>query len=263
MKKKVLQELVDQSVIVNNLAMHFVTNRGPVRDEENVIIFVHGLTVSYRYMRPVACEMVDSYRVYIPDLPGFGKSAKPVRALALDGLVDALVEWMDVVGVERAVFVGNSLGCQVLARLALQYPGRVTHLVLTGPTMDVRARTAHQEITRFLLNIPGEPASLYPIIIQDTHDIGLRRLLQTFRYGLQDDIAQHLPFISVPTLVVRGEQDPIAPQRWAEEVAKLLPHGRLVVIPSAAHCVNYNSPRQLARCIRAFLKQGTTLPNSA
>ncbi len=231
-----------------------MTNKDSVHAEEDVIIFVHGLTVSYRYMCPVARELVDSYRVYIPDLPGFGKSAKPTQALDLDEQVDALVAWMDVVGVKQATFVGNSLGCQILARLALQHPERVTHLVLTGPTMDIRARTAHQEIMRFLMNVPREPFSLYPIVIQDMLDLGLRRLVQTFRYGLQDDITQHLPSINIPTLVVRGSRDTIAPQRWAEEVTKLLPYGRLVVIPNAAHDITYNSPRRLARCIRAFLK---------
>ncbi len=241
-------------MIVENLAIHFMTNRGPVHDEEKVIVFVHGLTVSYRYMCPVACELVDAYRVYIPDLPGFGKSAKPARALDLDGLAGALVAWMDVVGVRRATFVGNSLGCQVLTRLSVQHPERVTHLVLTGPTMDIRARTAHQEVTRFLINIPGEPTSLYPIVVRDAFDIGLRRFAQTFKYGLQDDIRQYLPSITMPTLVVRGSRDTIAPQHWAEEVTQMLPCGQLVVIPHAAHCVNYNSPRQLASCIRAFLQ---------
>jgi pimeloyl-ACP methyl ester carboxylesterase len=233
-----------------------MTNKGLVYAEEDVIIFVHGLTVSYRYMCPVACELVDSYRVYIPDLPGFGKSSKPAHVLDLDELVGALVAWMDVVGVKQAIFVGNSLGCQILARLALQHPERVTHLVLTGPTMDVRARTAHQEIARWLINIVGEPSSLYPIVIKDFLDLGLRRFVQTFRYGLQDDITERLPSIPMPTLVVRGSHDTVAPQRWVEEVTNLLPCGRLVVIPNAAHDINYNSPRQLARCIRAFLKTG-------
>ena len=257
MKQKELQELVDQSVVADNLAIHFMTNRGPVRDEEKAIVFVHGLTVSHRYMRPVACEMVDAYRVYIPDLPGFGESAKPAHALDLDGLATAMVAWMDVVGIERATFVGNSLGCQVLTRLAVRHPERVTHLVLTGPTMDTRARTAHQEAMRFLINVPGEPTSLYPIVVKDAFDIGLRRFVQTFRYGLQDDITQRLPAINMPTLVVRGSRDTIAPQRWVEQVTQTLPCGQLAVIPHAAHCVTYNSPRQLADCIRTFLETTT------
>ena len=60
----------------------------------------------------------------------------------------------------------------------------------------------------------------------------------------------------MPTLVVRGSRDQIVPQRWAEEAARLLPMGRLVVIPGAAHTANYSAPMELAHVTRAFLSEG-------
>jgi 2-hydroxy-6-oxonona-2,4-dienedioate hydrolase len=57
----------------------------------------------------------------------------------------------------------------------------------------------------------------------------------------------------VPALVVRGTFDTIVPQRWAVEATRLLPQGRLIVIPRAAHDVNYNHPVQLAQAIRTLL----------
>jgi 2-hydroxy-6-oxonona-2,4-dienedioate hydrolase len=54
-------------------------------------------------------------------------------------------------------------------------------------------------------------------------------------------------------LVVRGEKDPIAPQRWAEEMVQRLPNGRLQVIPAAAHVPNYSDGNALAALIRDFL----------
>ncbi|MDQ3880940.1 MAG: alpha/beta hydrolase, partial [Chloroflexota bacterium] len=64
-----------------------------------------------------------------------------------------------------------------------------------------------------------------------------------------------LPCVRVPTLVVRGGRDPIVPQAWAEEVARLLPRGRLVVIPGAAHAVNHDAPAALARVVLPFLTE--------
>ena len=78
--------------------------------------------------------------------------------------------------------------------------------------------------------------------MRDYWQCGLRRLIGTFRYALQDRIEEKLPYVRVPTLVVRGGKDPIVPQRWCEEAVRLLPQGRLVVIPGAGHTVNYNSP---------------------
>ncbi|MFL5664956.1 MAG: alpha/beta fold hydrolase [Ktedonobacteraceae bacterium] len=57
----------------------------------------------------------------------------------------------------------------------------------------------------------------------------------------------------VPTLVIRGSIDAITPQRWAEEVTKLLPKGRLVVIEGAYHDVQDGAPEELAREIYTFL----------
>lgn len=56
--------------------------------------------------------------------------------------------------------------------------------------------------------------------------------------------------------MVRGSRDPIVPQRWAEEVARLLPRGRLEVIPGGPHVVNYTVPAEFVRVIRPFLEGG-------
>lgn len=90
-------------------------------------------------------------------------------------------------------------------------------------------------------------------MIRDYRDAGLRRALDAFRRMIEDPIEEKLPRIQAPTLVVRGSRDPIVPQRWAEEVTHLLPRGRLVVIPGAAHTINYSAPRELARATLSFL----------
>lgn len=66
-------------------------------------------------------------------------------------------------------------------------------------------------------------------------------------------MSAHLRGIRAPTLGVRGARDPIVPQRWAEEAARLLPRGRLVVIPGAAHSITFHAPLELTRVIRPFL----------
>ena len=82
---------------------------------------------------------------------------------------------------------------------------------------------------------------------------GPRRTFATLRYALEDRIEAKLPRVAVPTLVVRGEKDPIVPQRWAEEVTSLLPNGRLVVIKGAPHATNYDTPTPLVHTILSFL----------
>jgi len=218
------------------------------------IIMLHGLIVSSRYMTPTAVQLAPYYRVYLPELPGFGKSDKPDHYQNLDEMADTLAAWMTEIGLPQAVLLGNSLGCQIIARFAIRHPERIQAAILVSPTMDACARTAHQEISRWLLNALREPFSLYPLVLRDFLDIGFRRFKATFRHGLQDKIEDYLPQINVPTLVVRGSLDTIVPQYWAECVARLLPQGKLVVLDNAAHDVNYNAPTELAKSVRAFLE---------
>jgi 2-hydroxy-6-oxonona-2,4-dienedioate hydrolase len=60
--------------------------------------------------------------------------------------------------------------------------------------------------------------------------------------------------ITVPTLVVRGSRDVLVPQRWAERMVRLLPQGRLLVMPGLAHTIIYTAPAVFVEAIRPFLR---------
>ena len=225
------------------------------------MVLVHGLVVSSRYMAPTAERLAPHYRVFAPDLPGFGRSENPPHVLDVAGLSDALSAWMEAVGLERAALVGNSMGCQIIADLAVRHPGRVERAVLQGPTMDPLGRSAPRQIGRWLLDAPREPLSLLPIELLDYLSAGTRRAWRTFRFALEDPIEEKLLHVRVPTLVVRGSRDPIVPQRWAEEAAGLLPVGRLSVIPDAAHTANYGRAAEFGRVVREFLDEGAHPPS--
>jgi 2-hydroxy-6-oxonona-2,4-dienedioate hydrolase len=217
------------------------------------IILVHGIGVASRFMVPAAEVLSPYHRVYAPDLPGFGESVKPAHALNILELADTLAGWTGAIGLESAAFLGNSFGCQIVVELALRYPQLVERVVLQGPTMDPQARTAWRQIARLLRNSRREPLSHGLISAREYPRCGLHRLLKTFRYALEDHIEEKLPHVRVPALVVRGSKDPIVPQRWAEEVAKLLPKGKLAVVPGAPHTVVYDAPLELARVVSPFL----------
>jgi 2-hydroxy-6-oxonona-2,4-dienedioate hydrolase len=174
-------------------------------------------------------------------------------------LADALAAWMRAMKLTSAALLGNSFGCQVIAEVGVRHPALISRAILQGPTMDPRARTVPRQLLRWAVNSPFEPRpawiSLGSVVRQDYRDAGVRRVIATFRHALRDRIEDKLPHLDVPTLVVRGARDPIAPQRWAEEAARLLPQGRLVVVPGAAHTMNFTSPDALARVVRPFVEQ--------
>ena len=239
--------------VVGGLRMHARVPADPAPREAPIVVLVHGLVVSSRYMVPTLSCLAADHRVYAPDLPGFGRSEKPPRALDIPALARALDGWMEVMGLGSAVFVGNSMGCQVIAELAVRSPARVERAVLQGPTMAPGERTLLRQAARLALDCFREPPSLIPIELLDLLSAGPLRSLRTFRHAADDRIEEKLPMLQAPALVLHGGRDPIVPERWAREVAGLLPDGRLVIVPEAAHAMNYDAPSKLAWHVRAFL----------
>ena len=224
------------------------------------VVLVHGLVISSRYMVPTAERLAPLCDVYAPDLPGYGRSAKPARILSLAELADALARWMSAAGLERAHLVGNSFGCQVIAEFALRHPARVERLVLQGPTIDPAARTFLRQLGRIARNSAREPKSLGPITLRDYWAAGPRRVVATIKMALADRIEEKLPRIGAPTLVVRGTNDPLVPHAWAERVAELLPRGELVQLPGLPHTINYSAPEAFVAAIAPFLRLHAQTP---
>lgn len=250
------ESLEHRYIDVRGKPMHYVASVVPV-DPAPTVVLVHGVGLSYRYMVPTAELLVDDFRVYVPDLPGFGKSYKPWRTQTLDQLADALGAWMDAVHLENAVLLGNSVGCQIIVKLAVRHPDKVLRAVLQGPTVDPEARTFRQQLQRWRENRKAEGRRKKgPIVVKDYWECGPRRLIRTFGYALQHRMEEDLPRMRCPTLVVRGELDPIVPQRWAEEVERLLPQGRLILLgENVSHTANFEAPEELVRVTKPFFEE--------
>ena len=206
----------------------------------NRLILVHGLGVSPRYFGPLLQELPGSEA---PDLR---------QATTLPALAERLRE---VVGGRPASLLGNSFGCQVIVELAVRRPELVDRAVFVGPTVDRRRRSWTSQAARLAVDALREPPSLVALAVRDYFETGPVRTLRMAREALSDPLEAELPALRAPLLVVRGERDPLCPQDWAEEVTRLAPRGRLVVVPGAAHAAHYSHAPELAALVRAFSEE--------
>ncbi|WP_232628696.1 alpha/beta fold hydrolase [Methylobacterium sp. Leaf118] len=245
--------LVARRTRVDGVTMHARVSASPVPRDRLPVILVHGLGMSSRYMIPLARQLAPHVRVYAPDLPGFGLSDKPSRALTVRELADALAAWMEAVGVERAAFIGNSLGCEVLVELALVHPHRVDRLVLQGPTPDPEARSLVRQVVGFFAIAPFERWSLAGVALSDYLRGGIRRYIQTVHSMVGNRIGDKVLRVTQPTLVVWGTRDYVVPHAFVKRLASSLPRGRLAVIPGAAHGINYSHPKAFTAVLLPFL----------
>lgn len=205
---------------------------------ERRVVLVHGLGVSHRYFARL-WRLLPAAQC--PDLPG-----DDVRAL-----VDAL----DRVAAPGSLLVGNSLGAQVAAELALRGSGRVAGLVLVGPTGDPARRRFLPQLLRLLACTVTEPPSLVPLVARDYARWGVGRLVRTARSMLAESLDGRLAELDLPVVVVRGERDPICRGAWAERIASAAPGGRLVVVPGAGHAVHWSHPGVVAALVEELEQQ--------
>jgi len=205
-----------------------------------VFCLVHGLGVGQAYFEPLA-QLLEG-AVIRPEL----REPQPIAELArrLGASLPG-----------PAVLVANSMGCQVAAALATDRPELVEALVLVGPTVDTQARSARRHVLRLAIDGWYEPPRLTATVVRDYFGIGPVDLMRQARFALEDRIEERLPRIEAPTLVVRGEHDPLSPARWCEEVVALLPSARLVTIAGGGHAVHYSHPRELAAELSRWLAE--------
>jgi pimeloyl-ACP methyl ester carboxylesterase len=218
------------------------------------LVLVHGLGMSGRSMVPALELLGRDRRTLAPDLPGYGRTRGAGRTLGIPGLADALNRWLDTLGLDEVDLAGHSLGAQVAAAAVRQRPGRAQHLVLVGPTRDPSAPTWVAQAWRLLLDAPRERPALLPVAVRDYLRAGPLTMVSVLRHALRRPEEQAMGEVDVPALVLRGSRDPVAGQRWCEELAAVLPQGRLQVVPGGPHGLVFSAPEAFADAVLEFCR---------
>jgi pimeloyl-ACP methyl ester carboxylesterase len=216
------------------------------REDGPTVVLVHGIGVSGRYFAPLVRVLEPRARVLTVDLPGFGSASGP-RSLSMAGHAASVRRALAGRNLAGAVVVGHSMGCQVVAHLLRGSPGLAAAAVLLGPTVDDRARSVLRQGLRLVRDSAGEPPRFVAVMVREYLRCGPVRYLLTARRMVADRIEDVLPAVAAPVLVLRGEQDPIAPRRWAQHVAVLCPRGRFAEVPGGHHAVQWSHPEHVAR----------------
>lgn len=234
------------------------------------VVLVHGMVVAGTGMLPLARELAARrFEVHLPDLPGFGRSDKPRRALDVDGLADAVVGWISACGLEGSSVLGNSFGTQVAAAAVERMGEKTGPLALLSPTIDERFRHGWTRIlppgrpggppaggmlgwvqrrASELLVVPddrSDDVSLRRLVISEHLAAGPARALSTYRHALRDDLAERLPRLRTPVLVLRAENDRLVSREWAASLARLA-HAPYAEVPGVDHDAQFRRPEAVA-----------------
>ncbi|MGJ7441733.1 alpha/beta fold hydrolase [Aquipuribacter sp. MA13-6] len=199
------------------------------------ILLVHGLGVSGKYFRPLIRLLSGSYRVVTPDLPGFGTSAHLGPALTIPGQAEAMERVVDLVGLDRPVLLGHSMGAQVVTEMAVRRPGRTRGVALVGPVVDPALPTAFDQGWRLARDSVREPFPLKALTTREFFRARPRTYRQSLTHMLAYRILDRVAEVTAPVEVLRGSHDPIASRSFADALAAAASSGRAYEIPGARH----------------------------
>ncbi len=227
--------------------------RSTSASDKPVVILVHGIGVSGDYYLPFAKELAKQYRVLVLDLPGYGKTQKPKKPLTVYELGSVLAQYIREQELSAPVLIGHSMGCQIVANCAQNYPEMCGKYILLSPTVYDKERRIVWQALRLLQDSLHEPLKLNGVIVRDYLRMGMWRYLQTSRYMLADHIEDTLPHCMQPGLIIRGEKDEIVPMNWVKKLATLAPNVQPIEIPNAPHVVHYRMAREVADVCKIFI----------
>jgi pimeloyl-ACP methyl ester carboxylesterase len=222
------------------------------------VVLQHGLSGSHRWWRYTVPAVSERFRVHVPEMVGFGSSRGSVRQPSIPEMAGLLVQWMNAVEIDRAHFVGHSMGAQVGVHLAARWPDRIRTLVLADA-----AGVPHQVTREAVVDVMGEfvrpetwgRLDFLPTIAADAVRTGPGTLYRAIRSILADDIRPLLPRVRAPVLLIWGAHDPITPVEDGRAIAARLPDARLVVIPDASHNPMADRPDSFNRALLDFLEE--------
>lgn len=232
---------------------HAVDVRGTFSPQRPAIVMVHGLGMSGEYFLSLADEFAATHDVYALDLPGYGKTPNPDHALNISELGEVVAGVVRALGLDRPVVVGHSMGCQIAADVVAADPELFAGYILIGPTVDPSARSLLGQSARLMRDTWREPLRNNLVVFRNYLRMGPLRYLHTVRHMLADRTEDSIRACTIPGLVIRGEQDPIASAPWTRQLVDLAPDAALLEIPEAPHALQISQAQQLASGCAPFL----------
>ena len=257
--------------------------------EGDPIVFVHGLSGSWPNWLEQLPVFARNHRVIAMDLPGFGHSPMPKEPITISSYARILDGLLDTLEISAATVVGNSMGGFVSAELAIAFPQRVERLVLVSAAGI--STYQHRDVERIepylrrlapmlaaytgwtaarsdwvarrpgLRNITLGTVTRHPsrlpaaLAAEQLRGAGKPGFIQALRANIDYPIAERLPEIACPTLIVWGAEDKVIPVGDADMFERLIPNSRKVIFEGTGHMAMLERPVAFNHLLDEFVAE--------
>jgi 3-oxoadipate enol-lactonase len=192
-----------------------------IHGEGEPLVLIGGLNSDHTLFRGVVPKLAGKYKVVAFDNRGVGQTDKPDIPYTIDMMADDTAGLLNALDIKQAHILGVSMGGRIAASLALRYPERVKSLILVSTTMKkpTRKTWARRRID-LMLKVPliRHSNPYYAVV----HQAEASR-----NYDCMDRLGE----IQVPTLIMHGKRDKLAPLQQAEAMHNGIKNSEMIVFP--------------------------------
>ncbi|MHB0957656.1 MAG: alpha/beta fold hydrolase [Pirellulaceae bacterium] len=247
------------------------------RGSGSPLLLVHGFPLDHQMWLGQITELAEEFRVLAPDLRGFGQSSDAMGTLTMEQYADDLAELLDALRItEPVALCGLSMGGYVAWQFWRKHAARLSHLILcdtravadTPEAAQTRLQTADQVVAEgtsvlvetmmpklFAERTRRERSAVIRAteqVIRSARPAGVAAALRGM--AQREDATPWLSTITLPTLVVCGQEDAISSVTEMEQIARAIPNAQFVVVPACGHMAPLEGPEHVNRAVREFLR---------
>ncbi len=243
-----------------SLSVHYV-----VKGHGKPVVILHGWGTNLQSFNQVIHDLSAYYQVFALDFPGFGESSEPDSAYALSDYADLTKAFLDELGILNPVVVGHSFGGRVAIKLSGQVQYSKLILVNSAGIKPDRKPSYYLKVNgfkamRFASKLPvfsyllSEPVKAYSEKYSSAdYKMATPIMKQVLSKVVNEDLKAYLPNISVPTLLIWGDQDTATPLSDAQVMESLIPDAGLVVFDGAGHFTYLEQPSRFLAILKTFI----------
>jgi 3-oxoadipate enol-lactonase len=257
-------------VEVNDIRLYYELHGA---EEADVLVLSNGVlmsTASWVFQTPVLSQ---NYQLLLYDCRGMWQSEHPAGPYSMELHADDLEALLDALDIEAAHIGGTSYGAEISMHFALKYPQRTRSLLLTSAVSHVEPELAEMIDTWISPTKVHDAEMLFQSVVPLTFSkpwieanqsaleaareryktLDFDAFLELLECFLRLDITAELHKITVPTLVVVGEDDVLKPREYSEILAREIPKAEFAVIPHAGHAAMWEKAQVFNSLIISFL----------
>lgn len=208
-------------------------------------IMLHGNSENNKYFRNQIDYFSGNYRVIAPDTRGHGKSPRGTAPFTLEQFADDLKEFLDRLGIKRAIILGFSDGGNIALLFTLKYPQYVEKLILNGADLSPRG-------VKPIVQIPIVVGYDIAVLVSrfDKRAVAKKEMLGLM-VGQPNIKTEELESIKAPTLVIAGTKDMIK-DKHTLSICRAISNSTLAIIEGTHFCARDNS-KEFNKAVSNFL----------